>query len=130
MLTSTGGNAGSQASTMVIRSMALGAVTFRNFWAVVWKEMRVALLVAVPLAAVNFVRMLFFYPGNTIVSATVSLAMIATVLLSKMMGGMLPMIANALHIDPARMAAPLITTIGDASTLLVYLTIAGVLLGI
>lgn len=130
MLTSTGGNAGSQASTMVIRSMALGDVTFRNFWAVVWKETRVALLVAVPLAAVNFVRMLFFYPGNTIVSATVSLAMIATVLLSKMMGGMLPMIANALHIDPALMAAPLITTIVDASTLLVYFTIAGVLLGI
>ncbi len=130
MLTSTGGNAGSQASTMVIRSMALGDLTFRNFWSVIWKELRVALIVAVPLAAVNFARMLIFYPGNTLVSLTVSLAMIATVILSKIMGGVLPMVANVVHIDPALMAAPLITTIVDASTLVVYFTIAGLLLGI
>ncbi len=130
MLTSTGGNAGSQASTMVIRSMALGDLNFSNFWSVVWKEMRVALMVGVPLALVNFARMLIFYPGNTLVSLTVSLAMIGTVLLSKMMGGVLPMIANLFKIDPALMAAPLITTIVDASTLVVYFTIAGLLLGI
>ena len=130
MLTDTGGNAGSQSSTLVIRGMAVGEIELRDFVKVFWKELRVSLLVGVVLSAVNFVRLIITYPGNEMIALTVTLALLVTVLLAKTVGGVLPMVAKLCHADPAIMAAPLITTIVDAISLVVYFQIASALLPI
>ena len=130
MLTDTGGNAGSQSSTLVIRGMAVGEIQLKDFAKVFWKELRVSMLVGVVLSAVNFVRLIITYPGNQMVALTVALALFVTVLLAKTVGGVLPMVAKLCHADPAIMAAPLITTIVDAISLMVYFRIACALLPI
>lgn len=130
MLTDTGGNAGSQSSTLVIRGMTIGEIRSSDFFRVLWKEIRVSVLVGVALSAVNFVRLLFLYPGNAMLALVVSLALFATVVVAKAVGGLLPIMAKSLRIDPAIMAAPLITTIVDAISLIVYFTFAELLLRI
>ena len=130
MLTDTGGNAGSQSSTMVIRGLAVSEITSRDVLAVLWKELRVSLLVGVVLSAVNYARVLIFYPGSGLTALTVSLALFATVVLAKTIGGILPLAAKFLRADPAIMAAPLITTIVDALSLVIYFSIAQAVLGI
>lgn len=130
MLTDTGGNAGSQSSTLVIRGMAVGEIQLKDFAKVFWKELRVSMLVGVVLSAVNFVRLIITYPGNYMVALTVALALFVTVMLAKTVGGVLPMAAKLCHADPDIMAAPLITTIVDAISLVVYFRIACTLLPI
>ena len=130
MLTDTGGNAGSQSSTLVIRGMTLGEIRPRDLLAVLWKETRVSLLVGVVLAAVNYLRLVITYPGQEMMALTVSLSLVVTVLMAKTIGGVLPIVARSLRIDPAIMAAPLITTIVDAVSLVVYFSIAHHLLGV
>lgn len=130
MLTDTGGNAGSQSSTLVIRGMALSEISTKDLLAVMWKEIRVSLIVGIGLGAVNFVRLILTYPGNEMVALTVTLALVATVLIAKTIGGVLPILAKFLRADPAIMAAPLITTIVDALSLIIYFTIASHLLPI
>ncbi len=130
MLTDTGGNAGSQSSTLVIRGMAVGEIQLKDFAKVFWKELRVSMLVGVVLSAVNFVRLIITYPGNYMVALTVALALFVTVMLAKTVGGVLPMAAKLCRADPAIMAAPLITTIVDAISLVVYFRIACALLPI
>lgn len=128
MLTDTGGNAGSQSSTLIIRGMALSEIHISDLPAVVWKELRVGLLVGVVLSAVNFLRLTLTYPGQERIAFVVALALFATVVLAKLIGSCLPMLAKLLHADPAIMAAPLITTIVDAGSLVLYFTIASRLL--
>lgn len=129
MLTGTGGNAGSQSSTTIIRGMAVGEIELRDFPRVLWKELRVSLLVGLLLSLVNFLRLaLFTCRGNIAVSLTVALATMVTVVAAKTIGSMLPMLAKCLHLDPALMASPLISTIVDAVSLVVYFTLAGRLL--
>ena len=128
MLTDTGGNAGSQSSTLVIRGMALAEISPADAGRVVWKELRVSLMVALPLALVNYLRILVFYPGAAAVGLVVSLSMICTVLLANSIGGLLPLVAKLVKIDPAIMAAPLISTIVDALSLIIYFAIAIALL--
>lgn len=130
MLTDTGGNAGSQSSTLIIRGMAVGDIRPKDLPKVFWKELRVSVLVGVALSAVNFVRLLLTYPGNEMMALTVALAMFATVVMAKTIGGILPMLAKLVHADPAIMAAPLITTIVDAFSLIIYFSIAQRLLSI
>ena len=130
MLTETGGNAGSQSSTMIIRGMAVGEIELGDFLKVLWKELRVSLLVGLILSAVNFVRLEIQYPGNTMVSLTVAGAMLVTVVLAKSIGSMLPILAKRCHVDPTIMAAPLITTLVDAVSLIVYFNLAQRLLGL
>ena len=130
MLTDTGGNAGSQSSTLVIRGMAVGDIDLRDFPRVLWKELRVSVLVGAVLAAVNFVRLVIQYPGNQLICLTVTLALFATVVIAKTVGGVLPMAAKLIHADPAIMAAPLITTIVYALSLMIYFAIAKQLLPI
>lgn len=137
MLMDTGGNSGSQASVTIIRSMSLGDIKFSDLWRVVWKESRVALLCGMTLAAVNFVkvllvdRLLLHNPAVTIlVAAVVCLALVGTVLFSKLVGCTLPMVAKRLGFDPAIMASPLLTTIVDAVSLLIYFQSAKLLLGL
>ncbi|MEA5038455.1 MAG: magnesium transporter [Clostridiaceae bacterium] len=137
MLMDTGGNSGSQSSVTIIRGMSLGDIEFSDLWRVVWKESRVALLCGVTLAAVNFAkillvdRMLLHNPSVTIpVAAVVCLTLISTVFFAKLVGCTLPMVAKRLGFDPAVMASPLLTTIVDAVTLLIYFQSAKLLLGL
>ena len=128
MLNGTGGNAGSQSSTMVIRGMALDEIRVKDLAAVALKEARVGILVGIGLAIVNFLRMLITNPGQGPVALVVSLTLIAAILAAKIIGGILPMVAQACKVDPALMAAPLITTIVDALVLVIYFNIAKIIL--
>ena len=135
MLMGTGGNSGSQASTAVIRSLSLGDIEPSDVIKVVWKELRVAFLCGVSLAVINFIkmilvdRMLLGNDGVTlIVAATVSMTIIFVVMFAKVVGSTLPIIAEKIGVDPAVMASPLISTITDAVSLLIYFTIARLLL--
>jgi len=119
MLMGTGGNSGSQTSTMIIRGMALDEITLEDFFKVWWKEVRVALLCGVSLAAVNYLRIVLQY-GDGGFALTVSLTLIATVIIAKSLGCMLPMLAKKLRLDPALMASPMLTTITDACSILVF----------
>ncbi len=131
MLMGTGGNSGAQASTAVIRSISLGDTEPEDVGRVIWKEFRVAILCGVTLAAVNFVkmllvdRMLLNNAGVTLtVAAVVSLAIVLIVIFAKVVGSVLPIVAEKLGVDPAVMANPLISTITDAVSLLIYFEIA------
>ena len=130
MLTDTGGNAGSQSSTLVIRGMAVAEIQPHDLLSVMWKELRVSVVVGAVLAAVNYVRLIITYPGNEAVALTVALALFATVVMAKTIGGVLPIVAKLFRADPAIMAAPLITTIVDAFSLVIYFSIATRLLAI
>ncbi|WP_102049112.1 magnesium transporter [Pygmaiobacter massiliensis] len=130
MLTDTGGNAGSQSSTLIIRGMATGEIDMGDWFRVLWKELRVSLLVGVILGSVNFIRLIITYPGNEMIALTVALTMLCTVVMAKLIGGLLPMLAKFCHVDPAIMVAPLVTTIVDAASLLIYFNIAAHLLSL
>ena len=130
MLTDTGGNAGSQSSTMIIRGMTIGEVASSDIFKVIWKEARVSIIVGLILGLVNFIRLVIQYPGQPLVALTVVLALFATVFVAKVIGGILPILAKRLKLDPAIMAAPLITTIVDAVSLVIYFQIAVELLHI
>ena len=124
LLMGTGGNCGSQASTLAIRGLALGEIEIKDLMKVLWKEIRVALILGLILAVLNYLRMFFLTDANQAVSMTVSLAMFVTVLIAKALGCTLPLLAKAIHLDPALMASPIITTLVDAASLTVLFTIA------
>ena len=130
MLMDTGGNSGNQSSTLIIRGLATGDVTTQDIWKVLWKEFRISILTGLGLALVNFLKNMLFDRVGVLVSLTVSLTLIVTVMLAKMVGGILPLIAKKLKMDPAIMAGPLITTIVDSLALIVYFSIATMLLKI
>lgn len=124
MLTDTGGNAGSQSSTMVIRGMAVGEIEPSDILKILWKEFRVAIIVGSILAGVNFVKVILQYPGNYMIGITVALSLFATVVLANLVGGFLPVLAKKLNFDPAIMASPLISTLVDAMSLMIYFSLA------
>lgn len=128
MITGTGGNAGGQSSVTVIRGLSLGDIRLRNILTVIWKEIRVAVICGVALAAVNFGKMLVFDRVPTLVAAVVSLTLVMTVILAKTVGGVLPIIVKRIGLDPAVMASPFISTIVDALSLLIYVNVAGLIL--
>ncbi len=130
MLMDTGGNCGSQSSVTVIRGLSLGEVAFSDWLRVLWKETRVSTLCAIVLAVVNFLRLLVMTGVGSAVALTVSLTLTVTVVLSDLVGGLLPILAKRLGFDPAVMASPLITTVVDALSLLVYFQLASWLLGV
>lgn len=124
MLMGTGGNCGAQSSTTIIRGLSLGEIAFRDTFKVVWKEFRVAFFCGVTLAAVNFGRLLLMDEVSVLVAAIVSLSMILTIILAKFIGCLLPILAKKVHLDPAVMANPFISTIVDALSLLIYFQVA------
>jgi len=135
MLMGTGGNSGSQASVTIIRSLSLGDVEFSDLFRVVWKEVRVAFFCGLTLAVASFIKILLvdrWMMGNTeitvLVDLVVCITLFLTVVCAKVVGCMLPMIAEKLKCDPAVMASPFITTIIDALSLLIYFMIARALL--
>lgn len=130
VLMDTGGNAGSQSSTMIIRALALSELRFRDITPVIWKEFRVGVVTGAMLALVNFGRIMLFDHVKALVALTVCCALFCIVILAKVTGGMLPMLAQKLHMDPVIMASPLITTVVDALSLVIYFTFATYFLGI
>ena len=123
MLMDTGGNSGSQSSTLIIRGLALGEITTKDIF-------KVSIVVASILSSVNFLRLYFFTSAGFMVSLTVCASLFFTIVLAKVVGGILPIISKKLNLDPAIMASPLITTIVDAFALIVYFAFAKILLGI
>ena len=130
MLMDTGGNSGSQSSTLIIRGLALGEITTKDIFKVIFKEFKVSIVVASILSSVNFLRLYFFTSAGFMVSLTVCASLFFTIVLAKVVGGILPIISKKLNLDPAIMASPLITTIVDAFALIVYFAFAKILLGI
>ena len=130
MLTDTGGNAGSQSSTMIIRGMAVGEIEPSDALKVLWKELRVGLICGSILAAVNYIRLIIMYPGQKMICLTVVLSVFVTVVLAKAVGCILPIAAKRFKMDPAIMASPLITTLVDAFSLVIYFQLAVELLHI
>ena len=130
MLMDTGGNAGSQSSTLIIRGLALGEIKLSDGFKVMFKELRVALLTGSVLAIVNFIRIYIFEKTSFLISITVCISLFFTVIVAKIVGGILPIIAKKLKFDPAIMASPLITTIVDAIALTLFFSLSVILLNI
>lgn len=127
MLMDTGGNCGSQSSTLIIRGMAMDEIHIGDVWRVVFKEVRVAAVVGVCLALVNGLRICIQYASNPdkyMLALVIGLALVGTVVLAKLLGCILPIVAKKLHLDPAIMAAPLISTVVDTCSILIYFNIA------
>ena len=127
MLMDTGGNCGSQSATLVIRGLALDEIQPRDVIRVVRKEFAVSLIVSAALAAANGLRIFLQY-HDAAIALVISLSLVATVILSKLVGCVLPIAARQLRMDPAIMASPLITTIVDAGAVMIYFYIATAIL--
>lgn len=125
MLMDTGGNCGSQSSTLIIRGIALGEITFRDIFKVMFKEFRISIIVGVILALANGLRILLMYK-NFSLAVVISISLVITVIFAKFIGCILPLLAKKLHFDPAIMASPLITTIVDTCSILIYFNVATV----
>ncbi len=130
MIMDTGGNCGAQSSTLIIRGIALDEIHFSDFFRVVFKEFRISIMVCSVLAVVNGIRVYLMYEHDILLSLTIALSIISTVIISKLIGAMLPMIAKKVRLDPAIMATPLITTIVDCCSLFLYFNIAMLILKI
>ena len=130
MLMDTGGNAGGQASVSIIRALSLNDIEFKDIFKVIFKEFRISILCAIVLGICNFIKMLIIDHVTILVAGVVCLTLAITVIIAKLIGCTLPMIAKKIGLDPAVMASPFITTIVDACSLLVYFTIASNLLGL
>ncbi len=130
MIMDSGGNSGSQASVSVIRGISLGEITYRDTFAIIFKELRVAILVGAVLAVANFFKILIIDRVSMTIAMVVCLTLWLTIILAKLVGCTLPILAKRLGFDPAIMAAPFITTIVDALSLLIYFSIARAILHI
>ncbi|HTN68308.1 MAG TPA: magnesium transporter [Dysgonamonadaceae bacterium] len=131
MLMDTGGNAGSQSSTLIIRGLATGNIKLTDALRVLKKEFYISLICGIILSMVNFLRIIVFETQvPVLVALTVSLTLISTVVMAKVIGGLLPIAAKKLKLDPAIMAGPLITTVVDAMSLIIYFNVAQAILGI
>jgi len=130
LLMDTGGNGGCQSSTMVIRSIALGEIGFKNSFMVLWIEFRVSVIIAFILAVVNFLRIIIFTNAGIAIATIVSVSLIITIVLAKTIGGLLPIFAKKMKLDPAIMAGPLITTMVDAMSLTIFFVMSVRFLGI
>ena len=129
MIMGTGGNCGSQSSTLIIRGLATDEIELKDIFRVLWKEIRVSILVGIALAIVNGIRIIIQYKDMQL-AIVLGITLIATVIVSKILGCLLPMIAKKLKLDPAIMAAPLITTLVDVCSILLYFQVATSIMGL
>ena len=123
MLMGTGGNCGSQSSTLMIRGLAVGEIEFGDLFEVIFKEVRVAVLISLIFSTVNGIRILIMGQGDILVALTIGMTMACTIILAKIVGCTLPLVAKKVGLDPAIMATPLISTLVDISTVTVYFAI-------
>lgn len=132
MITGSGGNAGSQASVSIIRALSLGEIHFRSIFLVLWKEFRVSILCGITLAAANFVKLLLFdlngQENAFMIALVISLTLVGTIIMAKLVGSSLPLLASKVGFDPAVMANPLISTVCDSLSLLIYFGVAKLIL--
>lgn len=128
MLTGTAGNAGAQASTLIIRGMSVGDIQLRDALKVAFKELRVAAICGVALCIVNFARLAVTYPGQLTINLVVTGSLFIIIMIAKFIGSLLPMFAKLIHVDPAIMASPVISTIMDSVSMLLYFNLAKVVL--
>ena len=129
MLMDTGGNCGSQTSTLIIRGLAIDEISTHDLLKVIWKEMRVAILVGTVLAIVNGIRIIIQYQ-NLLIAIVVGITLLLIVIAAKLIGGILPIIAKKLKLDPALMASPIITTIVDIFSVTVFFALSTLILKI
>lgn len=129
MLMDTGGNSGSQSSTLVIRGLATGDIKPKDWYKVMWKEFRIAMVVGIVLSIISYFKIIYFDKMPNDIALTVSITLIFAVMTAKVVGGALPIAAHKLKLDPAIMASPLITTIADATSLIVYFILAQSIIG-
>ena len=129
MLMDTGGNSGSQSSTLVIRGLATGDIKPKDWYKVMWKEFRIAMVVGIVLSIISYFKIIYFDKMPNNIALTVSITLIFAVMTAKVVGGTLPIAAHKLKLDPAIMASPLITTIADATSLIVYFILAQSIIG-
>lgn len=130
LLMGTGGNSGTQASTLIIRGMATGEVEPSDALAVIWKELRISIVVGVCLSLINYIRIVFLDGQPPMVALTVCLSLILIVIVAKIIGALLPMGAKLIKLDPALMSGPMMASLTDMISLLAYFTIAKTLLNI
>ena len=129
MLMDTGGNSGSQSSTLVIRGLATGDIKPKDWYKVMWKEFRISMVVGIVLSIISYFKIIYFDKMPNNIALTVSITLIFAVMTAKVVGGTLPIAAHKLKLDPAIMASPLITTIADATSLIVYFILAQSIIG-
>ena len=130
MIMNTGGIAGSQSSTLIVRGLAVGEIELRDIGIIIWKEIRVGMLCGIGLGTINFVRVFIMNNKDMMLCLTITLSLFFTIVWAKTIGGILPIFAKRLKIDPAIMSAPLLTTIVDAVSLIIYFSIAKVIFGL
>lgn len=130
LLMSTCGNSGAQVSTLIVRGIAVGEVELSDWLRILWKELRVGVICAATLSIVNFMQIYWFWHAKFLENLVVNLTLICAMIISKLLGGMLPLIARKCHCDPALMASPLLTTSVDAITIMVYFNIASAILNV
>ena len=129
MLMDTGGNAGAQSSTLIIRSLVLGEIKFSDIWRVVFKEFRVSIVVGILLSIINVGR-IYIIEKNIFLALTVGLTLFVTIITAKFLGAVLPILAKKVRLDPTIMASPIITTIVDTVALVIYFVFANWMLGL
>jgi magnesium transporter len=130
LLMGTGGNSGSQAAILIIRGLALGEIDVKDGLKVLWKEFRISLSIGILLSGLNFIKVLFIDGQGVLIALTISVSMILIIAFAKMIGGMLPLLAKKLGIDPALMATPMISSLTDMASVVTYFFLASLILGI
>ena len=124
MLMNTGGIAGSQSSTLIVRGLAVGEVSLGDIFIIIWKEIRIGIICGIGLGLINFIRVFIMNHKDVKLCLTITLSLFCTVIMAKTIGSILPIFAKRLKIDPAIMSAPLLTTIVDALSLIIYFSVA------
>lgn len=130
LLMGTGGNTGTQSATLIIRGMSLGEIELKDVLKVIWKELRISLVIGAVLAMINFAKIMLIDGQTSLIALTVSVSILIVVIFAKLIGGLLPMAAKKLKIDPALMATPMISSITDMVSVVIYLLLATMILGI
>lgn len=130
LLMGTGGNSGAQSATLIIRGIAVGDILSRDAWCILWKELRIGFSIGLSLSVLNFAKIIFFDKQSPVVALTICLSMLLIITMAKAIGGMLPMLAKKLGIDPALMANPTIASLTDMFSVVTYFTLASLILGI
>lgn len=130
LLMGTGGNTGTQSATLIIRGMSLGEIELKDVGKVIWKELRISLVLGAVLALINFAKIMVIDRETPLIALTVSISILIVVIFAKLIGGLLPMAAKKLKIDPALMATPMISSITDMVSVIIYLLLATLIMGI
>ena len=130
LLMGTGGNSGSQSATLIIRGIAVGDILPKDVWRILWKEFRVSLLIGSGLSLLNFAKIMLLDGHSAPVALTICISMLVIIVIAKTIGGMLPVLAKKLGIDPALMASPMIASLTDMISVATYFVLASLIMGI